>query len=200
MQYTSKILIENYLKRELTADEEAFLFVGVPGIERYIDAKLGSHFGSVDATTRRYDGGATTVDIDPCTDITLVELLDSSGDVQYTYINEDEYIAAPVNETVKNELRRKSGRFPEGEYNVRVTAKFSEYDDGVPEDIKMVATRLAASIIAGSAVDADGNALSSESIEGHNIVYDTSNASLDNVLNGDPIVRAILDQRKQIMV
>jgi hypothetical protein len=197
MQYTSKPLIENHLKRDLTEAEEAYLFIAVPAIEQYIDRRLSSHFGKVDATTRRYETNGEVVDIDPCTEISSVSLIDTYDTIQYSYVPNYEYHAYPLNTPVKNELVN-HGCWPNA--RVAVTAQFSEYYNGVPEDIKIVATRLAAGTIASGAMDANGTNISAETIEGHSITYDASPATLQALTTSDPIVMAILDQRKQIMI
>lgn len=200
MQYTNKALIENFLKRELTEPEEAYLYVAVPAIEQYIDRRLSSHFGKVDATTRRFHSDGGPIDIDPCTNISNVSLLDTYGVTQYSYTPNTEYLAFPLNSPVKNELIYQYSGFPCGYANIAVTAQFSEYYDGVPEDIRIVATRLAAGTIAAGAMDENGVAIKGETIEGHSLTYDASPDTLTALTTGDPIVSAILDQRKKIMI
>jgi hypothetical protein len=200
MEYTSKTLIENYLSRDLSEDEEAWLMLAVPAIQLWIDRKLTSHFGKVDATTRRYPGGADYIDIDPCTNISSVQLLDTYGEYQYDYTGESEYIALPVNGPVKTEISRHGYGFPRGHANVAVTAQFSEYYDGVPEDIKMVTTRLAAAGLDTTHVDASGSAIGKEMIEGHTIEYAGNSMNWDSLAAADPFIASVIDGRKKIMI
>lgn len=201
MEYTSRALIEAYLKRSITEYEDSFLAVAVPAVEKWIDKYLNSHFGDVEPSTKRFDGhGHSTLDIQPCKDITVVGVLDSQGTNQYNYVTETEYIAYPLNETVKNELVRKLGYFPCGVANITITATFTEYDGEVPPDIQIATTRLVAGLIAGSAVDANGVAIKAESIEGHSITYDASPSSIEQLTYSDPAVKAILSSRRTIKI
>lgn len=198
MNYTDLPLIATYLKRSLTNEEIATLSVLVPAIERWIDKKLGTTFVKQDvATTRIFDGGGSSIDIDPCTGVTAVTSLDYDGSVSYPY-NATEYILEPQNETVKTEvrLRARGSRFSRAQ--VQVTAKFSEWDGGVPQDVQVVVTKIAADIVSAAAVEA--GAVSSESLEGHTVKYRDPNETIDSVALNDPTVKSFLDLRKQLLV
>lgn len=201
MSYTNKTLVQNYLKRELTEDEDALLVLLNPAIKKWIDGKTSSRFDKVDPSSRRYRGGEGWIDIDPCTDITAIELLDSYGVYSYTYTNETEYLAEPLNERVKREICRPSGyHFPTGTANIRVTARFSEWDGGVPEDIAMAATRIAGDMLKSQVSTTTGGAVSSEEIEGHKITYDTSQTTIEDAATKDPFVMSVLEQRRELLV
>lgn len=200
MAYTNQTLITNYLQRNLNANEIAFLTVLLPAIKKWIDRKTSSTFDSASETTRYFDGGGRTVDIDPCTDITAVKAYNNDGTVADTYTDGEDYIAEPVNETVKRELVRRSGRFPKGNKRVGVTAKFSEHGEAgaVPDDIQTVATILAAETLNQGKIASSGGNVASESLEGHSINYDTSGNSMDAIADANPVVKSILDGRKDI--
>lgn len=203
MSYTSPLLVKAYLKRELTSDESVYLTILLPAIDKWINNYTDSSFSEVAETTRYYDGGANSIDIDPCTDITAVAAIDWLSDPQatlYTYLD-TEYTAEPVNETVKNEIRRRHGCFGNGTNRIAVTAKFSEYDGGTPADIQIAATRIAAGLFNSSSfTDENGNAIKSEDIEGHKIVYGDPSTSISTIGTNDPVVMGILGAHRQVLV
>ena len=202
MSYTNKPLIENYLQRALTSDEAASLITLNRAVKKWIDKKTTSSFDQATASIRRYDGGVSSLDIDPCTTITAVSALNDDGSVSYSYdlTSTPEVQFEPLNETIKRELRKRNGCFPDGTGRIAVTAQFSEYDAGVPEDIELIATRLLAAIIRGSSFDSNSAGIKKESIEGHSVEYSTSSDTLDTLATGDPIVRSVLEQHRELLV
>lgn len=201
MSYTDRIKIATYLQRELTNEEQAVLVMLIPAIQKWIDARTGSTFDKIESpTTRYYDGGGTSVDIDPCTEISTVSYIDNDNTNVQDFVLYTDYVVEPANETVKREIVRRHGCFQPGLRRVAVTAKFSEYDEGVPEDIELVATRLAGSILKGSKNDAIGAGLKSESLEGHSVTYATSNDDIASIASNDPIIKSILEQHSEILV
>lgn len=199
MGYTNQQLIENYLQRSLTENEIASLMVIIPATEQWIDGDLNSTFGEVASTTRYYEATGQQLDIDPCTAITALTSNDIDNSVNYTYPSTD-YVAEPVNETVKRELRLRYGKFNPGKANVGVTAKFSEWDNGVPEDITIAATRIAAGILNAGKQSGTGENLESESLEGHSVSYNTTNVAINTLKDTDPILNAILSGRREVMI
>jgi|GEM_PF-2110048 len=202
MAYTSTTLVQNYLQRTLVANETSFLAILIPAIKVWIDKKLSSTFDSASETTRYFDGGGKVADIDPCTDITAVKTYDNDGTVADTYTNLDDYVAEPVNDTIKREIVRRSGFFPVGLRRVGVTAKFSEYGDGgtVPTDIQTAATIMAAEVLNQGKIASSGGNIASESLEGHSISYDTSASALDGIASNNPNVKSILDLRRDLLL
>lgn len=199
MAYTSKTLVENYLQRDLTEDEEALLMVLIPSIKIWIDNYTSSTFDQVSETIRYYDGGGSAIDIDPCTDVNAVTDINNDGTDSYAYTNLTEYVIEPVNSNVKNEIVRRYGNFPDGSRRMAVRAKFSEWDGGVPQDIEMIATRIVVDTILASSNSSTGNIVS-ESIEGHTINYGNINETVDQVATQDPVVKAALQMRRQLLV
>lgn len=202
MHYTSPSLISEFMQRDLTANEEAFLIgIGLQAVEKWIDDKLGSHFLPVSETTRRYESCDNNIDIDPCIEITALSVFDSYGVSNYSY-QTFEYVLEPINETVKREIRLRSGRFPHGTSNIAVTAKFTEYSDteGVPNDIQLVATRLAAGILNSGKLASKGGNIQRESLEGHEVFYDTSVAAFGTIADDDAIIKNLLMSRKEILI
>jgi hypothetical protein len=82
-----------------------------------------------------------------------------------------------------------------GVNRVSVTAKFSEYDAGIPKDIVVAATRIAASLL-----ESAGNVgnIQSEELEGHKITYGSN--QIQNSAFNDPIVKMILEQRRDVLL
>lgn len=202
MAYTNRLLVENYLQRSLTENELALLFMLIPAIKKWLDRKLNSTFDEVAATTRYYDGGVGNLDIDPATDITAVKTLNTDGSTSYDYdltITPD-VLYEPRNETVKREIIKRNGYFPSGKQSVAVTAKFTEYDGGVPEDIQTVATILAAETINQGKLASSGGNVASEELEGHKISYDTSSNNMDSFADNNPAIKSILELRRELMV
>lgn len=197
MNYTDLPLISTYLKRTLTSQEVATLSVIVPGIEKWIDKKLGTTFVKVDPTTRIYDGGGSSLDIDPCTEVTAVTSLNVDGTVAYPY-NAIEYVLEPLNETVKTEVRLRYRNYKFGYAQVQVTAKFSEWNGGVPQDIQTATTKIAADILNLGLQNA--GLVEEEMLEGHKVKYRSPNETIDSVAFNDPVVQTILDMRKQLLV
>lgn len=200
MSYTDTIKIQNYLQRTLNDYEKVFLSTLLPAIKKWIDQKTGSTFDKVSETTRYYDGGGSSVDLDPCTDVTAVSLLDNEGNIENAYVANTDYSLEPVNENVKNEIVRRHGCYPIGSSRVAVTAKFSEYDHGVPEDIQVVATRIAGAVIKGAKNDAQGAGLKQESLEGHSVTYASSADDISTIAGNDPLINSILQQHTQPLV
>lgn len=199
MAYTNRQMIENYLQRTLAEDEIALLPVVIPAVKQWIDGTVNSTFDEVSATTRYFESDGSSLDIDPCTSVTAVTSNDSSNTAYYSYQTTD-YVLEPVNETVKREIRLRYSTFPHGTANIGVTAKFSEYDGGVPEDIAIAATRIAGGILNAGKQAGDGDNIESESLEGHSIKYSTDNNAIKTIADSDPILKAILDGRKEVLI
>jgi hypothetical protein len=200
MAYTDVSKIENLLQRTLTTHEQASLTFVLPAIKQWIDNKTGSTFDETAESTRYYDGGSSSIDLDPCTEITAVKTLNNDNTDSQEYTLYDEYVVEPQNSNVKTEIVRRHGCFTRGLRRVAVTAKFSEYDAGVPFDIQNIATRLAASVIRGSKNDLGSGGLKSESLEGHSVTYATSSDEINSIAEGDPFIKSALSQRAEILV
>lgn len=199
MAYTNKLLIENYLQRSLSENEEAALLVVIPAAQQWIDSQLSSTFDQVNPTTRFFESCSKTLDIDPCTAITNLQSLDPYGQSYYSY-QAFEYQLEPINENVKREIRLRYGAFPEGTSNIGVTACFSEYDGGVPEDIKVAATRIAGGILAAGKRAGLGENLQEEQLEGHMVRYNITNNAINTLADSDPILQATIGRRKEVMI
>lgn len=202
MAYTNATLISNSLKRALTANETALLVMLIPAVQRYIDRVLDSTFDTADVTSRLYDVcDSSVIDIEPCQSITAIAYIDRDGISSNDYIA-SEYVLEPQNETIKRwvHMRHKIRAYTQLA-NIKVTAKFTEYDfagSKVPEDIQLVATQIVADLvdlIAGSEAN-----IKSESIEGHTVTYGNAVDNIDRAVQNSPLVQGILNSRKQLWV
>lgn len=181
MAYTNLTNVENLLKRELTDAESSVLPLIIDVVEKYINEQVGGSFGVVEETSRLYDGtGDKIIDIDPCTDISAVEVVDIDGDATKTYVVDD-LVLRPVNDTVKRWIELPYFGFYRGSANIRVTAKFSLGD--VPSDIEYLATYLVTKYFNDYVT---GN-IKSESIEGYSRTF-------ESLSRGDFIVSSVLDK------
>jgi hypothetical protein len=204
--YTNTTNISQFIQRSLTANETASLNTFIlNAVDKWIDSYLETTFANVGATTRYFNGGAHTLDIDPVQSVTALKSLNNDGSDSYSYTENTEYVLEPVNDTVKREIvyRGRSRRFPSGQRRMALTGKFSEYDydnGKVPDDIVMAATRLAGAILAAGKTTGQGGNIQLESLEGHEIRYDITANALEALMNTDPIIAATLGQRREIFL
>ena len=171
MAYTTKEQVEAYIKRDLTTNELTLLPGLLVAIQAYIDSKIGGSFGTVAETTRYYSGNGRIIDIDACSDITAVKLIDNVQAVVYTYVLDEELELLPKNDDIKTFIEKRIGSFPYGKSNISVTAKYSL--GAVPDEIKYVATVMVGALV----IEGVNPALISEGIEGYNRTFAVSLAS-----------------------
>jgi len=118
--------LEAKLSRSLTIDEQnAFINVN-DSLQSYVESIIGSSVESQELSYRYYDGGVQHLSIDPCTSLSVVDMVDDDQVSTYTYDTTD-YTTEPINRTLKRYLRHRSGAFQRGINNIRVRAKFSIY-------------------------------------------------------------------------
>lgn len=166
--YTNKTLVEAFIKRELSVDENT-LFNGYnSAVERYINEFVNGSFGSVVSSTKYYEGGSNIVNIDACQSVTAVNHVDTDETVLYEYDIDEDLELMPRNDTVKRWIERRSGVFPRGVGCIAVTAQFTL--GTVPEDIQYVATVMVGSLL----VEGFRGKLTSEGIEGYNRAFAVS--------------------------
>lgn len=203
--YTNQTLVSQFISRSLTANEIAALNnLILNAVDKWINRKLESNFADVAASTRYYDGGARSIDIDPVQSVTQVETINNDTSDSYLYTEHVEFELEPVNETIKREIRKRGfSRFPSGGRRVAVTGKFTEYDyvaGAVPADIQMAATRLAAGILNAGKYSGQGENLQQEALEGHEIRYNITNNSINTIGDSDPIIQGMLGERRQLFI
>lgn len=200
MAYTSRILVENFVQRALSENEVASLAFIIPAVKDWLDKRLNSTFDEVTPTVRYYDGGVRNLDIDPCTAITQVEAINDDASDSYIYTQPTEIVVEPQNDNVKREIRKRLAAFPRGTHRIAVTANFSEYDEGVPYDIQLAATRLAGAVLNQGKYASSGGNLLEEELEGHRIRFQPGAQNFDGLSATDPTVASILENRKELYV
>lgn len=204
--YTNTANISSFLQRALKTEETTALNSYIlNAVDKWINRRLESRFDDVQPSTRYFDGGGHSIDIDPCQAITAIGALNNDGSDSYSYTDLTEYVAEPVNDTIKREIvyRGRRRRFPRGQRRMSVTARFTEYDyttSSVPADIVMAATRLAAGILNAGRLAGQGENLQQEALEGHEIRYNITNNSINTLADTDPIIQGMLGERREIFV
>jgi hypothetical protein len=204
--YTNPTNVSQFLQRSLSANETAALnnFI-LNAVDKWIDRKLESTFSDQQPSTRYFDGGAHSIDIDPVQAITAVGSLNNDGSAAYNYTENTEIVYEPVNEVVKRELvyRGRGRRFPRGSRRMAVTGRFTEYDyvtNAVPYDIAMAATRLAAGILNAGRMAGLGENLQEEQLEGHMIRYNITQNGIATLADSDPILQEMIMARRQLYI
>lgn len=191
MAYTDETKVENYLKRQLTAQELAFLPIAIAGIEAFINRYIGKSFAvTTTATDRYFDAtGGRILEVDPATEITEVAVLNDYSDETGQLLAVDtDYHLYPLNASPKDRIYFIGGRYRTNAKRFRVKAKWGT--SAVPDDIILAAT-----IMAADNYTNPGN-LKSESIEGYSRTWATDSNSND--LN--PTVKRILDSYTTILI
>lgn len=128
MALISQSDLEARLGRPLTTEEASAFTLINSANQAYVEKLIGSGVESVPATTRYYYGGVQHLAIDPCTSLSAVADVDDDQVANYTYDTSD-YVADPLNRTLKTMIIYRDGKFPSGIGNIAVTAKFSIYED-----------------------------------------------------------------------
>jgi hypothetical protein len=181
MAYTTQENVEDYLGRSLTDSEENYFPTLLETVEGLINDLIGGGFGTVTESTRYYDGGSKIIDIDPCIEVSSIELIEEDETVTYTYFV-DEYEFRPRNDTVKKWVELRSGKFPKGVANLAVTAKFTMGD--VPADIEYLTDYLISRFLSSTVKEG----ITQEAIEGYSRTF---RAKVQ-----DEVVNQIIDKYK----
>ena len=179
MAYTNKARVQNYLLVTINDSFATQISEWISAVERFINNYCGREFVQEDDTEKLYDGdGSNTLIVDDLLTFTKIEILDEDGNVDYTIDSSDEYYLYPVNKTPKRKITLNSSnasvpRFLKGHQNVKVTGTFG-YSVNVPEDVRLVATKLVAGIIEEKNIDIAGEIKSEKLGEYQVAVQDVS--------------------------
>jgi hypothetical protein len=196
--YTTQAQIEQQLQRSLNQYEIDSLTTLIPAIKTWIDGDLNTTFDSASPESRYYDIEGNYISIEPSTSISAVSVVDWYRNVVVTYTSPEQYEALPLNKTVKTQIRlRYCPIVSDGA--LKVTATFSQYDGGVPADVQLAATRIAAGLIGRSASGAETSGVVKESIEGYSVDYG-SDGTISYIAMSDPIVKGILEGYREPLV
>lgn len=177
MALISQSDLEARLGRPLNASEISAFTIINNANQSYIEKRIGSGVESVSATSRYYDGGLQHLPIDPCTGITAVTLVDEDNNTDLE-VDTSDYTTEPVNTTLKTMVRYRYGKFNYGLNNIKVTAKFSIYDD--TPTLNIVKDALLEALV--SEID-NGENILKESIEGYSVEFASteSKSKLDSI-------------------
>ena len=199
--YTNKGTIQNYLMTDIDNSFDTQIENWISAAEAYINNYTGrpDGFEEVDASAKYYDGnGNIEIDIDECTEITTVQILDvNSSSVGYTLTEglDNDFITYPSNETPIYRLKivpnSTVGAWYRGNKRIVVTAKWG-YGSSVPKDIEYATTVLVASIIDKGL---RGGKAKAEALGDYSISYENIDDS-DQALG----VKRILDTYKRFII
>lgn len=174
--YTNKGSIQNYLMIDIDASFDTQIERWISVVKSYIDKYTGRKDGFESASSVKYfDGnGKREIDIDECTSVTSVQVLEANGDgVEFTLVAglEEDYVTYPYNTTpiyrLKLVANSQLGAFYSGEKRVKVTAIWG-HSTSVPADIELAATMLVSSIIDKGL---RGGKVQSESLGDYSVTY-----------------------------
>lgn len=166
--YTSQDQVASYLKRALTDDEVVVFNMLAEAACAYIDNELETTFTDTDTATDRYYDGENSCEliIDPAKTISAVYIIDRYGSILQT-LQSYEFVAVPLNKNIKTSLRTKGVRFPSGVGNIKVTGKYTSYDNGVPAPISLATAMLVGDYLR----NADTGDVKMEETEGWKVQY-----------------------------
>jgi len=150
--YTQKSQIQNYLMINIADSFDSQINKWIEAVSNWIDGYTGKKFEQESATEKLYDGdGSKELLISDLLTLTKIETLDFDGDVDETVDDSSEYYLYPSNDTPKSSIVLNPSNspiacFPSGNQNIKITGTFG-HSATVPEDIRLVATKLVAGII-----------------------------------------------------
>lgn len=169
MALISQSDLEAKLGRSLTTAEASAFTIINSANQSYIERVIvGSKVEADDPSSRYYDGGVQHLDIHPCTSVTEVAYVDDDFDNASAFDTSD-YTVDPKHSTMKTMIRNRSGKMRRGISNVKVTAKFSTYED---TDITNVIKDALISSAESEVTNTDN--IKRESIEGYSVEMATT--------------------------
>lgn len=195
--YTSETEIENYLLTTIDSSFSSQVETWISMVTKYIDNYTDRTF-EASSTTKKFDGtGKPILHLDDLVSVTTIWMTanDSTSDANtktlsttdfYLYQNDD------PNETPYNKLlmnpKGSYNVFEKGYQNIWISGSWG-YSTSVPDDIKMVATKLVSSIINTGKKDGVKDFTEGD----FSVTYE----SFNSILNRDLSVKAILDYYKK---
>lgn len=157
--------LEARLGRPLTAEEVSSFTIINAANQAYVENLIGSSVEAANITTRYYDGGRQFTPIDPCSDVSAVEVVDEYENVVET-IDSSDYVLESRNKTIKTQLTYRYGKISRGINNIAITGKFSIFADSAI--VAIVKDALLSAL--ESEVDNSDNIVK-ESIEGYSVEF-----------------------------
>jgi len=171
MAYTDKDTIQKYLTVDINSSFDSQITSWIASVKAWIDRYTGKTF-EASSQTRYYDtDGCDELFIDSFVGTPTVEILNADGS-NFDTLTEgagNDFVAYPLNTTEKNRIVLTSSKFPRGKRRLKVTATFG-FATTVPDDIKLVATKLMGFILAKGI---DGGKLSSTQLGDANVSFES---------------------------
>jgi len=170
MAYTDKSTIQKYLTVDIDSSFDAQITSWISAVKTWIDRYTGKTF-EASSSDRYYDSlGGCEIFVDSFVGVPTLVSLNEDGSTYQTFSSGD-FITYPLNSDEKNKIVLLSNNFPRGNKRVKVTASFG-YSTSVPEDIKVIATKLIGSILAKGI---DGGKLSSSQLGDQQVNFEAIN-------------------------
>ena len=198
-QYTNRTAVQNYLLVNIDTSFDTQIDEWCIAVSNWIDTYCNrDSFEQEAATSKLYDGnGLDTLYVNDLLSVTKIEILDEDGSVDFTFDSTTMYYLYPANKTPKTSIVINSsnapiGVFLKGKQNVKITGVFG-YATTVPNEIKLVATRLVASIIQEKNLDATAE-ITSEKLGEYSINFQ----DIDKLANRLKNIEDILDRYRNI--
>lgn len=194
--YTTKQQVENYLQIDISTDLDTQVDSWIGMAEKYINTYTDRSF-EASTETKKYAGGDDSIWVDDLLSVNNVWMVenDATGDAGTTELSTTDYYLKQgdnANKTPYNKIEiSENGNynyFESGQLNIWINGSWG-FSTVVPEDIKMVATKLVASIVKSGK---DGN-IKSFSEHDYSVTY----IDFENVLNSDIGVKSVLDMYKR---
>jgi len=194
--YTTKSQIENYLQIDISNDLDSQVDSWIGMASKYIDNYTDRSF-EASVETKKYAGGDTKIWIDDLLSVANVFMVenDATGDSGTTELSTTDYYLKQgddANRTPYNKIEISENGdynyFESGQLNIWINGSWG-FTETVPADIKMIATKLVASVVK---IGKDGNV---KSFSEHD--YSVSYGDFENVLNNDIGVTKVLDYYKR---
>jgi hypothetical protein len=153
MAYTDKGQIQKYLAVDIDNSFDTQIDNWIQAVTDWIEQWVGFSFETGERADRYFDGdGSRCQLVDRFYGSMTVEILNTDGstDQSLTEGQSNDYIAYPLNESYKNEIRLMDastiGHFPQRSRSLKVNAKFG-HSGTVPQAIQLVATKLVGEIV-----------------------------------------------------
>ncbi len=175
MPYITEGDLENFILQDIDSSHSSWIATIIAQVEAYIDEYCGTSFAGGSAGVERYfDGsGQNELFVGDFQSASEVKILNSDGNDLYTLVENTDFLAYPLNSTVKNTIKLMSSgkagtRFPGYNRAVKITGQYGYGSANIPAPIKLAAMKLAAKIINEGL---RGGQVRSESLGSYSITY-----------------------------
>jgi len=198
MSYTTKQQVENYLQIDISTDLDTQVASWITMAEQYIDNFTDRHFEEVSAIRKFEGNGEDEMWVDDLLGVTLIFMVenDATSDASTIALATTDYHLKQgddANKTPYNKIQLNENGdydyFREGQLNIWIEGTWG-YSSVVPDDIKMIATKLVASIVK---TGKDGNV---KSFTEHD--YSVTYLEFQKVLDSDISLKTTLNMYRKV--